>query len=349
MQSETLKETVSKATRLNEEKGWVSIVTAALPYLILIAAIVTPLFLENVYYIQIMGFVGIFSLLAIGLNLVVGIADTFSLGHQAFYALGAYATALLSTRLGMPFLVTLIAGAAVAGLFGLLIGPVMRLRGPFLAVATLAFGEIVYLILLNWIPVTNGPNGISGIPWPALGPLQFDTITKMYYLILFFVILEALVIHRLIRSRAGRAMKAMRDNERAAEATGVHVAFYKVLSFVIAAVFAGIAGTVYAYFISFVSPDAFTLTDGIEMLFMIVVGGLGSVPGSIIGATVVALLPEILRPLYEYRLIAYSVIMILILIFAPKGIYGLLESGADWMRARLDRVKATAPEPEADS
>jgi branched-chain amino acid transport system permease protein len=305
------------------------------PVLVIGVALLPPLVIKNVYYVQLLGFIGIFSLLAIGLNLVVGIADTFSLGHHAFYALGAYTSALLSTRLGVSFWLALPAAAIVAAFFGLLVGPVMRLRGPFLAVATLAFGEIVRLLALNWISLTNGPNGIPSIPWPQLGPYSIDNAHAFYYFILAAVVLEYFVILRIINSRPGRAMKAMRDNEEAAQASGVFVAHYKVLSFVIAAFFAGMAGSLYAHFISFVSPDAFTLGDSIDMLFMIVLGGLGSVPGSILGAAIVAFLPEVLRPLYEVRLIVYSILIILILTFAPKGLWGLVEQARSQITSRL--------------
>jgi len=226
------------------------------------------------------------------------------------------------------------------------------LRGPFLAVATLAFGEIVRLVLVNWISLTNGPNGISSIPRPQIGPFRIDTVPKFYYLILACVVLEYWVISRIIHSRIGRAMKAMRDNEQAAQASGVFVAYYKVLSFAIAALFAGVAGSVYAHFITFVSPDAFTLTFGIELLFMIVLGGLGSVPGATLGAAIVTLLPEVLRPLHEVRLIVYSILIIIILIFAPKGMWGFVEQIGAWLRRRLvarARPGPSLPNPEAGS
>lgn len=312
------------------------------PILAVGIAILPPLLVDNNYYIQLLGFVGIFSLLAIGLNLVVGICATFSLGHQAFFALGAYTSALMTTRLGVSFWLALPASGLVGALFALLIGPVMRLRGPFLAVATLAFGEIVRLVLVNWIDLTNGPNGISGIPWPEIGGYRIDTIPKFYYLILACLVFEYFVISRLIQSRVGRAMKAMRDNEQAAQASGIFVLFYKVLSFVIAAFFAGVAGSVYAHFISFVSPDAFTLKFMIEILFMIVLGGLGSVPGAILGAAIVALMPEILRPLHDVRLIVYSLLIIVILIFAPKGIWGFVDQFRLWLVRRASGRDAQA-------
>lgn len=305
------------------------------PILALAGALVLPFFFESRYHIQILGFIAIYSLLAIGLNLIVGICDTFSLGHQAFYALGAYSSALLSTRLGVPFWIALPISALVAALFGLLIGPVMRLKGVFLAVATLAFGEIVRLVALNWDSLTNGPNGISGIPWPQIGPLTIDTPRSFYYLILVFLVLEYFVISRMINSRTGRAMKAMRDDDVAAQATGIYILHYKVLSFTVAALFAGIAGSLYAHFISFVSPDPFSVGAVIDMLFMIVLGGLGSVPGSIIGAAVVTVLPEILRPLADVREIVYAILIVFILIFTPTGIWGLIEQFSGWIFRRL--------------
>ncbi len=293
--------------------------------LVLLVLLLPPLVIKDVYWVHILNVVGLYTLLAIGLNLVVGVCNTFSLGHAAFYGIGAYTTALLSTRLHAPFWLDLPAAGLVAAVFGLLVGPVFRLRGPFLAVATLAFGEIVRLVLQNWISFTRGPNGIAGIPWPALGSLQLRDDHSLYYLILVAVVFQYVLISRVVHSRVGRAMKALRDNEDAARACGVWVLRYQILSFVVAAFFAGLAGGLYAHLISFVSPDSFNLAASIEMLFMIVLGGLGSVPGSVVGAAVVAILPEYFRVLQDFRLIVYSIAIIGILIFAPSGVWGLAE------------------------
>lgn len=300
-----------------------------------------PLVIKDIYWLHILNVVGLYTLLAIGLNLVVGVCNTFSMGHAAFYGIGAYTTALLATKLRLPFWIDLPAAALVAAAFGAALGPIFRLRGPFLAVATLAFGEIVRLVLLNWISLTKGPNGIAAIPWPSVAGVPLSDDHRFYYLILVAVVVQYVVISRAVHSRVGRAMKALRDNEDAARACGVRVVRYQILSFTLAAGFAGLAGGLYAHLISFVSPEAFNLGASIEMLFMIVLGGLGSIPGSIVGAALVAVLPEYFRFLQEYRLIVYSIVIILILVFAPRGAWGILE--------RVGRRAAPADEsaPEA--
>jgi len=184
----------------------------------------------------------------------------------------------------------------------------------------------VRLVLMNWISLTRGPNGIAGIPWPTIGSLQLRDDHSLYYLILVIVVFQYAFISRIVHSRVGRAMKALRDNEDAARAFGVRVLRYQIMSFGVAAFFAGLAGGLYAHLISFVSPDSFNLAASIEMLFMIVLGGLGSVPGSVVGAAVVAILPEYFRLLQDFRLIVYSIAIIVILIFAPRGLWGLAES-----------------------
>jgi branched-chain amino acid transport system permease protein len=290
----------------------------------LLLLLMLPLIIEDVYWLHMLNVIGIFSLLAIGLNLVVGFTSTFSLGHAAFYGIGAYTTALLSTGIGFPFWANLLASAFVAGVFGLLLGVIFRLRGPFLAVATLAFGEIVRLVLLNWVSFTGGPNGIANIPWPVIGSIELSNDHRYYYLVLATVIFQFKLISRLGNSRVGRAMRALKDSEDGARACGVWVLRYQMLSFVIAACFAGIAGGLYAHLITYVSPDPFNLMASIEMLFMIVLGGLGSIPGSVVGAAVVAILPEYFRIFQEYRLIIYSVSILIILKFAPGGLWGLI-------------------------
>ncbi len=301
-------------------QAWANVAAAAIVLLLL----TPPLLIQDVYWLHILNVIGLYTLLAVGLNLVVGFCDTFSLGHAAFYGIGAYTAALASTRLGLPFWVTVPLAGLVGGLFGLAMGPVMRLRGPFLAVVTLAFGEVVRLVLFNWVDFTRGPNGIAGIRAPWIGGFQFDSDHRYYYLILAVALAQYVVITRLVSSRLGRAMKALRDNEDAALAYGVFVPAYKTLAFVIAAVFAGMAGGLYAHLISFISPDPFDLSHSIEMLFMVVIGGLGSVPGSVLGAAIVALLPELFRLFADFRLIVYSIVIILILTFAPRGLWGLL-------------------------
>ncbi len=276
------------------------------------------------YATRILNLAGINALLALGLTLLMGFAGQLSLGQAGFSALGAYTAALLAVRLGAPFWLGLPAAGAVAAACALAFGPVLRLRGHFLAMATIAFGEIVRLVLLNWIPVTNGPRGIGDIPPAALGPLRLDTDRRLYYVVLALVALEAWIVIRIGDSRVGRALRAVRDNELAAEATGVPGTRYKALAFTLAGFFAGTAGALAAHLTAFVSPHNFHFDESVKILTMVVVGGIGSAPGAILGAVALTVAGEYLRVFEAYRLIIYSVAIMAILIFLPRGLAGLL-------------------------
>ncbi len=290
-----------------------------------------PWVVQDAYTMRVLNVIGINCLLALGLNLVMGVAGQLDAGQAGFYAVGAYVSGLLALRLGVPFWVTVPLSAAAAGLLALLIGPVLRLRGVFLAVATLAFGEIVRIVINNWVRVTNGPNGVPGIPFPSLGGFVFDTDQRYYYLVLAAVLACYATIARMADSRIGRAMQAIRDNQDAAEAMGIHALRYKILAFVVAGAYAGVAGALLAHLQTYISPENFMFLTSIDIIFMIVLGGLGSVPGSVVGAVVVTVGPEWLRFLKDYRLIVYSLVILGVLIFAPRGLYGALE----WLWRRV--------------
>jgi branched-chain amino acid transport system permease protein len=298
---------------------------------IVIVLLAVPLVVQDAYVMRVINVIGINCLLALGLNLVIGVAGQLDAGQAGFYAVGAYVAAILGVRFGVPFWVNVALGAAAAAVLAVAIGPIMRLRGVFLAVATLAFGEIVRIVIANWVPVTNGPNGIPGIAFPSLGAFVFDNDTRYYYLVLFWVLACYVVVARMADSRVGRAMKAVRDNQDAAEAMGVHALRYKVTAFGVAGGFAGVAGVLLAHLQTYISPENFTFLTSIDIIFMVVLGGLGSVPGSIVGAIVVTAGPEFLRFLKDYRLIVYSLIILAVLVWVPGGLYGVL----DRLRRRL--------------
>lgn len=308
--------------------------------LLAVALLGLPLVVRDAYVMRVINVIGINCLLALGLNLVIGVAGQLDAGQAGFFAVGAYVAGVLGVRFGVPFWVNVVLAALAAGALAVSIGPVLRLRGVFLAVATLAFGEIVRIVINNWVPVTNGPNGIPNIPTPALGGLHFDTDQRYYYLIAAWVFVCYLVIARMENSRIGRAMKAVRDNQDAAEAMGVHAIRYKITAFGVAGAFAGVAGALLAHLQTYISPENFTFLTSIDIIFMVVLGGLGSVPGSIVGAIVVTVGPEFLRFLKVYRLIVYSLVILAVLIYRPRGLYG----GIDWLRhravARTARARA---------
>jgi branched-chain amino acid transport system permease protein len=304
--------------------------------LALLAAL--PLLVRDAYTMRVINVVGINCLLALGLNLVIGVAGQLDAGQAGFYAVGAYAAGILAARFGVPFWLTVLVAAAAAALVALAIGPVLRLRGVFLAVATLAFGEVVRIVINNWMPVTNGPNGIPGIPFPSVAGFAFDTDQRYFYLILAWVLGCYVAIDRMAESRVGRAMKAVRDNQDAAEAMGIHALRYKMMAFAVAGAFAGVAGALLAHLQTYISPENFTFLTSIDIIFMVVLGGLGSVPGSIVGALVVTVGPEWLRFLKDYRLIVYALIILGVLVLAPRGLYG----GVEWLRRRLAPAAARA-------
>ncbi len=283
---------------------------------------ILPFFLNN-YYLDILNLAVLYALLAIGLNITVGYAGLLDLGYAAFYGIGAYTYALLSTGLGLSFWLGIPLGGVVAAFFGLILGVVtLRLRGDYLAIITLGFVQIMYLCLNNWDSVTQGPNGIMQIGRPALGGFVFRTPMDFYYLMLVFVVLTAVAIHRLMKSQIGRAWIAIREDETAAEAMGIDTTRIKILAFVLGAGIAGVAGVFFAARYTFISPESFTFLESVRILSMVVLGGMGSLPGAILGAFLLTILPEMLRGLANYRMLIFGIALVVMMIFRPQGLLG---------------------------
>jgi branched-chain amino acid transport system permease protein len=289
--------------------------------------ILVPVWVESVYTIHLLNILGIYILLTTGLNLVLGVCGQISVGHAGFWALGAYASALFTTKLGFNFWIGFLASGIIGVVAAFMIGPVLRLKGHVLAIATIAFGEIVRLVLLNWVSLTNGPSGIYNMPYPSLGFVTLDTEHSFYFLILVCTAVNIIVLNRLINSRMGKRWRAIRGDEEGAESLGIRPTKYKIYAFAVAGASAGIAGCLYAHLTSYISPHVFTLHESIKMLTMVIVGGEGSIGGAIIGSLVLVFTSEYSRYLQEYSLIPYGLVMLLILIFAPKGIIDLLQKG----------------------
>ena len=284
--------------------------------------IVLPLFLNN-YYIDILSLAALYALLAIGLNITVGYTGLLDLGYAAFYGVGAYTYAILSTGFGLSFWLGLPLGAAVAACFGLILGLItLRLRGDYLAIITLGFVQITYLCLNNWDTVTQGPNGMMQIGRPALGSFVFRTPIHFYYLISVFVVLAAVAVHRLMQSQIGRAWIAIREDEVAAEAMGIDTTRIKTLAFVLGAAIAGVAGVLFSARYTFISPESFTFLESVRILSMVVLGGMGSLPGAILGAFLLTVLPEILRGLANYRMLIFGIALVVMMVFRPQGLLG---------------------------
>jgi branched-chain amino acid transport system permease protein len=288
---------------------------------LVLAALVPPL-VNKPYITSIAINCMIFITLCLSLNLITGFMNITSLGHAAFYGVGAYTAAILSTRLGIGFPLTFIAAMAVAAAAGLLLGlPSLRIQGRYLAIITLGFCEITRIIELNWMGLTRGPMGIPNIPGIIILGFKLKP-PQRYFIALGMVVLTIYVIHSIMNSRVGRAVAAIRDDPVAAEAAGVPVFRYKLLIFSISSAFAGLAGAFYAHHISFIAPQNFSFDQSILYLGMIILGGMGSIPGSIIGALALTIIPELMRGLMEYRLIIYGIVIVIMLIIRPSGLCG---------------------------
>jgi len=266
----------------------------------------------------------IYIMLGLGLNIVVGLAGLLDLGFVAFYAVGAYSYALLNLHFGLGFWAVLPMAACLGAFVGILLGfPVLRLRGDYLAIVTLGFGEIIRLVLENWGDFTRGPSGISNIPRPDLFGLEFGLqgrIIYMYYVVLALVLFTIAVVTRLKYSRIGRAWMALREDEIACQAMGIDKTQTKLMAFSLGATWAAMAGVVFAAKTSFINPASFTFLESAMILSIVVLGGMGSTVGVILGALILILLPEYLRAFAEYRMIVFGAIMVLFMVFRPQGL-----------------------------
>jgi len=296
-------------------------------FILISSLILIPHIVRSEYYQHLLVLSGIYILLALGLNLIIGYTGQVSLAHAAFYGIGAYTAAILSVRFDSPFWFNIFAAGFLAGLFGILLGlPTIRLAGHYLGIATLTFGIIIEQIFVNWISLTRGPMGITGVKPPRINFLNFEFSKKIhyYYLILTIILTVLLLFRRLIRYRTGRAFAAIRENEISARAMGINTTYYKVLAFTIAAVIAGVAGCFFAHYILFVSPDSFAFLESISILALTIIGGTGNILGSLIGGLFLTIMPEFLRALEEAREVIYGALLLLIIIFMPKGLSGFI-------------------------
>ena len=295
------------------------------PALIIIAifTLIFP-FIFSHYQVNIMTTALIYVLLGLGLNIEVGLAGLLDLGYVAFYAVGAYSYALLNYHFGLGFWALLPVGAILAAFFGILVGfPVLRLRGDYLAIVTLAFAEIIRLILENWNTFSFGPSGISNIPRPGFFGINLNpeqSAIYMYYLLVIFCLLAIFVVHRLKNSRIGRAWNALREDELACQAMGIDKTRTKLTAFALGATWAGIAGVLFAAKTTFINPASFTFMESAMILSIVVLGGMGSIVGVVIAALAIILLPEYLRVFADYRMLLFGAALIAMMIFRPQGI-----------------------------
>jgi branched-chain amino acid transport system permease protein len=310
----------------------VSIVVGALA-LIAILAPRMPL-----YYVRTADNVLIYLILAIGLNMVVGYAGLLDLGFIAFYAIGAYSYAILASGqfdIHLPFLLVFFIGGGLAGLAGVLLGiPVLRLRGDYLAIVTLGFGEIVRLLLNNLDVLTNGPQGISRIDRPDFFGLVLQSPRDFFYFLLVLAILAFALVWRLERSMLGLAWSAVREDQDAARGVGINTTLVKLAAFGLSAMIGGFAGVVFSAFQRFVSPESFTFWESLAIVLIIVIGGLGNLLGVIAGALALVVIPELLRSYSDYRMLFYGAALVLIILLRPNGLVPR-HYGPAWLMARL--------------
>ncbi len=296
-----------------------------------VAAIAAPLVLGT-YPVSLLGFVCVYAMAGLGMMLLAGYAGQVSLGHAAFLAAGAYAEAILAAH-GWPFPASFLAAGAVAALLGVVIGlPALRMSGIYLAVATLAFAFIVEEVLARWESVTRGNNGFP-VPPLSVGPVTIDAEWKLYYLALGLLAVALLGARNLLRSKTGRALMALRDSEIAAQSMGVAIARTKLVAFALSAALTGFAGALYAHKIQFLSPDQFTIVASVELLVLVLVGGLGSLHGAVLGAAFIVALPQAivlvkgltgLSAASQAGLDAgvYGIVLIVFMLYEPHGLYG---------------------------
>jgi len=296
---------------------------------VLFAATVLMLaaWLDNAYYYTLLNFIGIHTLLVVGLNLLMGYGGQISLGHAAFFGLGAYTSGILTATCGVNPWLALLAGLILSGVAAFLIGiPALKLRGYYLAMATLGFGIIVYIILNEAHALTGGPSGLSGIPSLALAGLPLNTPRRLYLLIWMAVGGILGLSANLVDSRTGRAIRALHDSEEAAESLGVDTARMKLKVFIWSALYASLAGSFYAHTLNFIAPASFGFMFSIKLVTMVVLGGMASIWGSLLGAAVLTVLPELLTVFHDFEVVIFGAILMVVMIFLPRGLVrGLMD------------------------
>jgi len=305
-------------------------------FIFLLIMLALPWVLKGRYGIYLATMVGIFVILVISLNLVVGYTGQISLAHGAFYGIGAYICGILQVREILPFWPALVVAIIGTGILGILVGiPMLRTRGPYFAIGSMCLGIIVSLVLLNWQSLTGGTSlgGIRGPGQLKIGGWMIDFLSNKvyYYLVLIFVVLTIFIVNRLIHSRVGRAFMAIREEEELAEAIGVNPMRFKVLSFAIGAMLAALAGSLYAGYMGAIDPDIASVGMSFNLLVMVLVGGSGTMTGSVIGTVLLWMIPEWLQAAQQYRPLIFGFILLLIIIFMPRGIVG-------WLRAIHPKV-----------
>jgi branched-chain amino acid transport system permease protein len=315
-------QTFQKLVSLITGKRWLMIALGVLGIVLILGLPVIPFPQKNLW-VRILGYAGLYILLGLGLLIHVGMAGMLDLGFAAYYGIGAYTCAFLASEhfgLNLPFWLALPIAGLVAALISMLVCiPVLRLRGDYLAIVTLGFAEICRLLFLNLKSITNGSQGIMGIDKPVLGDIVFKTGTHFYYLIFLLIVVFIFLTNRLLKSRTGRAWMAIREDEDVAEMSGINTSRYKLLAFAAGAFLGGLGGAIFASWQGSIFPDNFNLMASINILCLIILGGLGNVYGVVIGALALIALPDMLRGLSDFRMLIFGILLIVMMILKPEG------------------------------
>lgn len=301
-----------------------------------IILLIFPSLAQNRYQVHIINTVGIYIIISLGLNLAMGYAGQFNLAMGALWGVGAYTAAILNTKLGFPFWINLPLSIISAGLIGALVGlPSLKVRSHYLAIVTIGLGVVINVFLINETGLTGGPNGISRIQMPNFFGLPIDSDERFYYIILLMVIVGFFVARQILASRIGRSFRAIRDDYQAAKAMGINTAYYQVLAFVISAAYAGAAGALFAHLNTYISPDIFEFSSTLFVMTMTMVGGMGSLAGSVVGGLALPILQEYLRVIKDWQLVAYGVAIMVVVTFMPGGVIELTRRLSNSNRIRL--------------
>ncbi|MGZ6210182.1 MAG: branched-chain amino acid ABC transporter permease [Syntrophales bacterium] len=313
-------------------------------FLVFAAAVLTvPVFFTGGYIVNVLIFVGIYTILAVALNLLLGLAGQISLGQAAFFGLGAYISGVLTATYAANPWVAMVVAVIVVGIIAFVLGfPILKLRGHYLAMATLGMGIIVYIIFNETVDITGGPSGLPGIPNLSICGIIFNTDMKNYYLVWSFAIIAILLSVNLSASRIGRALRAIHDSEVAARILGVNVRLLKAQIFTVSGILSALAGSLYAHTVQFISPASFGFNVSIELLTMVIIGGLGSIYGSFLGAAILTLLPELFRTLQDYDIVVYGIVLIVMTMFMPGGLVRGVPLLARFLLAKLRSGLASA-------
>lgn len=303
-----------------------------LNWIFFFAGIIAPIVFSDSYHRHLLILFALFATLALSLDIILGYSGQFTLGHSAFFGIGAYASALLAVHFNLSFWITLPLAGLFSGFIGFLIGfPSFRLKGPYFAIVTLCFSEIIYLIAMNWISLTKGPMGITKIPPPVIdipffSSFELNTELSYYYVVLGLMIFSIFITKKLINCRTGRAFLAIRENETLALSIGVNVYYFKIFAFGLGTMLAGMAGSAYAHYMRVITPEVFGWYYMGNAIVMVMVGGVGSISGAILGSFIFTILPESLRIVEDLRLILFGGILLLCIIYLPEGISRGLEN-----------------------